>query len=281
MIEIANLQFGYKRKTPLFNSMELTFEPGIIYGLLGRNGAGKTSLLKIIAGLLFPKLGKCSCRGVDTAKRIPGVLEEIFMLPEVSYLPPVKITEFIEIYSPFYSRYKHESFLDYLEKFELSLNENISNISYGQKKKLAIAFAFSVDSRVLLLDEPTNGLDIPAKSAFRKIVSSFMSPEKSLIVSTHQIRDMKNLIEQILIIENGGIIFNHNISEIESNLSVSIQQNLPEVEEVVYFEKVFSGYSVLSRKSDNDCTDIDLEFLFNAVLTKSKEINNLMAGEEK
>lgn len=277
MIEITNLTFGYKKKPELFRGTELSFVPGRIYGVLGKNGAGKTTLLKLIAGLLFPQKGKCIYNNFNVSLRKPEVLSEFYFLPEVSFLPSVKITEFLEMYAPFYTGFNKEAFSLYLESFELNRGEVISNLSYGEKKKLALAFAFAVKSRVLLLDEPTNGLDIPAKSAFRKIISSQVTDEKVIIISTHQIKDMKNIIDQIMIIEEGDIIFDQNISDIENRLAIVQQHDAPNEDEALYYENVFGGCYALVENDEQNGTDMDLEFLFNAVIANSGKINQLFS----
>lgn len=277
MLEISGLSFGYRTAMPIFRNLGLGFTPGVIYGLLGKNGAGKTTLLKLLSGLLFPDSGKCLFDGRSVAERRPETLKDFYFLPEVSYLPPLSIARFAQIYSPFYPQFDPAWFEKCLEMFELNKYEKIQNLSYGEKKKLSLAFAFSANTRVILLDEPTNGLDIPSKSAFRKIIASAVTADKILIASTHQVKDMKNIIDQVLIIEAGKIIFNRNISEIENRLSVVKFQSGNPPENSLFYEKEFSGGTALVEKTDDSEADIDFEFLFNAVTTNSGLINNVFS----
>lgn len=281
MIEITDLTFGYKMKPELFRGTELSFVPGRIYGVLGKNGAGKTSLLKLISGLLKPKKGECLYDGVNITGRTPSLLSDFYLLPETSFLPPVRIKEFIEMYSVFYPAFSRNQFADYLEKFELAFDEKITSFSYGQRKKLSIAFAFASNTRVLLLDEPTNGLDIPAKSSFRKIISSAVTDDKIIIVSTHQVKDVKNIIDRIIILENGKVIFNHDVMDIESKLTIVQDRYQPTGDDIVYCENLLGGYFALAENKDDNPADIDFEFLFNAVIANSKKINQILyAGVE-
>jgi len=279
MINISNLNFGYKKKNLLFNNLNLVLTPGNIYGLLGKNGAGKTTLLKLISGLLYPQTGVCTIDGEKTAGRDPDLLREIFFLPEISFLPPVKIKEYLEIYSPFYPRFDKKKFYEYMKKLEIKANGKITNLSYGQRKKFSIAFALAAETKLILLDEPTNGLDIPAKSVFRKLVASSISEEKLFVISTHQVRDMKHLIDPIIILDNGEVIFNRQISEIEQKLSLTLQREEPDKDEILYYENTLGGYAVLSKNNDGEDNDIDTELLFNAVVDKSEKVRALFNAE--
>src|SRR6218665_905228 len=108
MLTIQNLSFGYNRKKTVFNNLSLTLKQGNIYGLLGRNGAGKSSLLRLMAGLLFPKEGSCQFNGIDTHNRSIAVLENLYFLPEEFHTPTITIAEFVSINSPFYPKFNHE-----------------------------------------------------------------------------------------------------------------------------------------------------------------------------
>ncbi len=279
MIQISNLNFGYKKGDLLFNNLNLTLMPGNIYGLLGKNGAGKTTLLKLISGLLFPKNGECRYNGEKTLGRQPEILNEIFFLPENSFLPPVKVKEYLEIYAPFYPRFNYERFYSFLKDFEIEHAPKLTSYSYGQRKKFSVAFALAAETRVILLDEPTNGLDIPAKSIYRKLVASSVSEEKIFVVSTHQVRDMKHLIDPILILEKGEIIFNQQISQIEEKLSLEFRHEEPGKDEALYYENTLGGYAVILENKNGAENEIDIELLFNAVISKNEKIKDLFKAE--
>src|SRR6186713_469867 len=189
MISIQNLSFSYRKNKPLFEGLNLQLEAGHIYGLLGKNGAGKSSLLKQMAGLLFPQAGACKVMGYEARYRQPGFLSNLFMVPEEFYLPQVSIKSYLKTYAPFYPDFDNKAFNTYLTEFQIPLDQRLTEMSYGQKKKVLISFALAANTKVLIMDEPTNGLDIPSKSQFRKVIAAAVSDEKCIVISTHQVRD--------------------------------------------------------------------------------------------
>jgi ABC-2 type transport system ATP-binding protein len=272
MIHIENLSFGYKKKKLLFDDLNLQIPMGNIYGLLGRNGAGKTTLLKQILGLLFPAKGKCLIFEKPAGDRLPAILSDIYFIPEEFVLPSVRMETFVQVHAPFYPGFSDEMFNKYLTEFEINDNSKLNTLSYGQKKKFLIAFGLATQTRLLLLDEPTNGLDIPSKSQFRKIIASSMTEERGIIISTHQVRDLASLIDHIVILESGKIIFNHGVEEISSKLAFVQTKDLTGLE-VLYKEDVLGGSAVMCRKNGEE-TDIDLELLFNGVVSNTAQVMN-------
>jgi len=274
MIEIKNLSFAYKREK-LFSDLNLSLTPGGICGLLGKNGAGKTTLLKLMSGLLFPQGGNISIMGKNPSKRPVDFLQELIFLPEVFDLPPVTPEHYKMLYSPFYPRFSAERFNSFLEQFEITGKKKLSTFSYGQKKKFIIAFGLATNGRLMLLDEPTNGLDIPSKSQFRKAVASCLEDDRIFIISTHQARDLESLIDPIIILDEGKIIFNQSNEEISSRLKVSYRSGPPEQEEALFSEKTFEGYTVVMENHDHEDSHIDLETLFNTVVNNTAKISSL------
>src|SRR6056297_3966643 len=119
MVNIQHLDFSYPKKQPLFEELSMELQPGNIYGLLGENGAGKTSLLKLIAGLLYPQTGVCLVHNYEASKRVPQMLSEIYMIPEEFYFPSIYIEEFVKINSAFYPKFSYEQFLEYMQAFNM------------------------------------------------------------------------------------------------------------------------------------------------------------------
>jgi ABC-2 type transport system ATP-binding protein len=269
MIEIKNLNFAYSKKLLLFDKLNCSIQPGNVYGLLGRNGAGKTTLLKIISGLLFPSSGKCEINDFPANRRNPRSLAEVYFIPEDFELPEVSIIDFANLYSPFYPNYCHASFLEYLNKFGLDTSKKIKKLSFGQKKMVIISFGLALNTKYLIMDEPTNGLDIPSKSIFRKLIAEAISPERSFIISTHQARDLEQLIDPILILEKGKIIFNKSYEEIQETLHFTTVSS-QETKGYIYGEKTINGYKAIIENSDQSFSQPNLELLFNAVITNTK-----------
>lgn len=276
-IEIKNLSFGYTREL-LFSKLDLNLHGGNIYGLLGKNGAGKTTLLKLICGLRFAQDGICSVLGYPPQKRPAGLLEDIYFLPEEFYVPPIGAELYQQIYAPFYPRFDAAAFQEYQREFELELGKKLSEYSYGQKKKFLLAFGLATRCRLLLLDEPTNGLDIPSKSQFRKLLARAGDEGRIILISTHQVRDMENLIDPIIILDEGTIIFQQPVYEVTRRLHVALETAQPAARGVLYSDKTLGGYVVVRENSSGEETQIDLETLFNTVIANRERIQGVFAA---
>lgn len=274
MISIQNLSFAYRKK-PVFDGLNLQFEAGHVYGLLGKNGTGKSSLLRNIAGLLFPQKGSITVNGHTPFKRLPVFLEDIFMVPEEFYLPDIPVADFIRRYAPFYPRFSEDRFRNYISVFEIPADSTLQNMSYGQKKKVLISFALATNARVLLMDEPTNGLDIMSKSQFRKILAEALDEERCIIVSTHQVKDLENLIDRITVIDEGKILFDENIEEITRRLTFRFSYDREEAATAFYSESSLAGTLIVAPNTSGEESKLDLELLYKAIVTNSDKITKL------
>lgn len=275
MISIQNLSFSYRKNKPLFEHLELQLEAGHIYGLLGKNGAGKSSLLKHMAGLLFPQGGSCKVLGFDTFRRQPAFLRELFMVPEEFYLPQVHIKQYLTTYAPFYPDFDKKAFNNYLEEFHIPLDQRMTEMSYGQKKKVLISFALATNTKALIMDEPTNGLDIPSKSQFRKVIAAAVSDEKCIVISTHQVRDLDNLIDSIVIIDGHKIIFRQDVGSVTDRLCFKTVSSIEDAGKVLFADSSLRGHTVITENDGMEHSRIDMELLFNAVLEKPEQITQI------
>jgi ABC-2 type transport system ATP-binding protein len=274
MITIQNLHFAYQKK-PVFKGLTLQLAPGHIYGLLGKNGTGKSTLLRSIAGLLSPDQGKIEVLGYTPFERKPAFLQEIFMVPEEFYLPNVKMGHLIKYHAPFYPKFNLAEFEKYITDFEIPLDATLQNMSYGQKKKVLISFGLASNASMILMDEPTNGLDIMSKSQFRKVMAGVMDSNKCIIISTHQVKDLENLIDRVTIIDEGKILFDQNIDTIGNKLSFRISFDAAEAEQAIYCESSLRGNAIISPNIEKEESKIDLELLYKAILLKGKSIENI------
>lgn len=275
MINIQSLTFSYRKNKPLFENLQLRLEAGHIYGLLGKNGAGKSTLLKQMAGLLFPDSGTCEVMGFASAKRQPAFLREIFLVPEEFYLPKVSIKTYVNTYAPFYPNFDEGAFFKYLKEFEIPRDQKLTEMSYGQKKKVLISFALATNTKVLIMDEPTNGLDIPSKSQFRKVIAAAVSEDKCIVISTHQVRDLDNLIDSIVIIDGHKIIFREDVQTVTDKLSFKTVSRVEETTGVLFADSNLRGHTIITRNAGNEQSKIDMELLFNAILTNHKPIQEI------
>lgn len=265
MIELQNLSFGYTKKKLLYKDLSLNLEAGSIYGLLGKNGAGKSTLLKNMIGLLFPTNGAIHVNGFIPAKRLPSFLETIYFIPEEVYVPPLSIERYMKLFSPFYPAFDKTKFIEYLDHLDVKDKGKLNTLSFGQQKKFIIAFALACNTRILLLDEPTNGLDIPSKIRFRKLISSVFTEDKMIFISTHQIRDLDNLIDKVIIVDNGELLLNASIDNISEKLIFKTVPAITDHTHILYAEESLKGFTVVARNINNEDSKVNLEHLFNAI----------------
>ncbi|GAB4038583.1 ABC transporter ATP-binding protein [Spirosoma gilvum] len=275
MIKLTNLTFGYTPKKRIFRQLNLTLHPGTLYGLLGKNGAGKSSLLRLMGGMLYPEAGNVLVAGFEPAKRQAAFLQEIYFIPEEIYLPSVSLQRYIDRMGPFYPNFSEAQFRRYLTEFDVPQDHKLTAMSYGQKKKVIISFALATNTRVLIMDEPTNGLDIPSKSQFRKIVASALAPDRLMLISTHQVRDLDNLIDAVIVVDDSEILLNHSLTQIADRLLFHTVSSLDQSERVLYAEPSLRGQAVVLENLTQENSKVDLERLFNTVLSNRERIKTL------
>lgn len=273
MIKISNLTFGYGKKK-LFQNLNLQMQEGHIYGLLGKNGAGKSTLLKNIAGLVFPQKGICEVNGFNAAKRLPAFLQDLFFIPEEVYMPALTVKQFVKSTGHFYPGFDEKQFDQMLAEFDVPNDSLLNKLSFGQQKKVMIAFGLSTNTSLLIMDEPTNGLDIPSKSQFRKIIASALTENRCIVISTHQIRDLDNLIDTILVVHNQQIVLNRSLDEISERLEFSTTSTAGT--DVLYAEDSVRGMNTITRNMDGSYSKVDMELLFNAIINNDQTITEIL-----
>ena len=162
MLQIKDLFCGYGDITVL---RDINFEigQGETLALVGSNGAGKTTMLKIMLGLIRPDEGDLQVAGHNPTKRSAAFNAQYFYVPEDPFFPNGTLKKFIQCYAPFYPNFSLEKFFSLLKEFEIDRSMSFKSVSFGQKKKAYIAFAIACQTPIIVMDEPTNGLDIPSK----------------------------------------------------------------------------------------------------------------------
>jgi len=282
MIELNELKFGYKKNKLVIDNINLNIEKGYIHGLLGKNGTGKTTLLKLISGLLFPDEGKVNVMGFEPKKREVGFLSNLFFLPEEFNNYKMTIASYANTHSCFYPKFSQEDFVSYLEDFEITeLKHKMEALSYGTKKKVLIAFGLATHTDLIIMDEPTNGLDIPSKAQFRKIILRAMNDDTAIIISTHQVRDLHNLIDSIVIMDEGKILLNASNQEITSKLYFGVSESEISQEDVLFSDDTIRGLEIVKENKENIESNLDIELLFNAVFSNKKRIKELFNQNNK
>lgn len=270
MIAVQNLNFSYKKNKPIFRNLNLHLHAGHIYGLLGKNGAGKSTLLKNMVGLIYSDSGEIRILGEDVKQRNPSLLREICFIQEELYLPNVSVEDFIKATACFYPNFDKEYFYELFREFHIPTNQKLGGMSYGQKKKFVIAFGLATNTKIVVMDEPTNGLDIPSKAQFRKILAGAMRADRVFIISTHQVRDLENLIDAVIVLDQHQIVLNESIESISNCLH--FKRVLDLTPDILYAEKGIGGYNAISSNVDYEDSRVDLELLFNATIEKGENI---------
>ena len=280
MFTINQLSFGYNKRTGnLFQDFSLDLNAGNVYGLLGKNGAGKSTLIYLMTGLLTPQAGEVLFDGENVRNRLPKTMSDIFLVPEEFELPNLTLEKYVDINATFYPRFSMEDMQRYLDIFEMGgmMDVKLNSLSMGQKKKVFMAFAFATNTRALIMDEPTNGLDIPSKSQFRKLVTTGMSDDKMMLISTHQVRDISDILDHVTIIDQSKVLLNTGFADVMSRLAF---RPMREGDQPIFEQQTAMGSLVAVPARDGEETKVDLEMLFNATLQNPEAINQLFTTQK-
>ena len=275
MLKVEDMAFSYRRNEYLLNKVNFEITPGGVYGLLGKNGSGKSTLLYLMTGLMYPQIGTITINGIPARKRTPELLSNIYLLPEEFDLPEVSIDVYIKNNAKFYPNFSQEQFDNYLQIFELPVVKKLSQYSMGQKKKFIVSFALATNVPLLFMDEPTNGMDIPSKSQFRKVIALGMSDERSIIISTHQVRDLESMIDRVLLLHDNTMILNESVIDIARKLEFIRTTSKDDLQGCIYSTFTPDGFVGVRPNMNDVDTTVDLETLFNSVVTNPLAIKQL------
>ena len=267
MIEVKNLSFHYQgSKHQVFSGFNLTLGEGKVHGLLGRNGTGKSTLLYLIAGLLAPCEGSVTFDGKESRRRSPSMLSQLFLVPEEYAMPQMSFRQFAAQMRAFYPTFNDDLLARCLRDFEMPAEPNLRELSMGQKKKVYMSFAIAAGTRLLMMDEPTNGLDIPSRSLFRKVVASYMDDSRTLIISTHQVHDVEQLLDHVLFLSERSLLMDTSMADITERFAFEVRTPQEMDDTVIYAEPSLQGNMVMARRQEGQPeTLVNLELLFNAV----------------
>lgn len=268
MIEIKDLAFSYG-KTPVLKSITTTLEEGRIYGLLGENGVGKTTLLTLLCGLKKVCSGSITTDGENPFDRTPTLLQNQFYLPDEVIPVAMKAECFAKERGAFWPNYDHSMFLEIMKEFENDPAKKMNQMSAGQLKKTYISLALACGCKYIFMDEPTNGLDIPSKTQFRSAIMKYTSDDSTIVISTHQVRDLENIIDPIIILDRQDVLLNATVEEITGRLYFDYGTQLHP--ESLYSEQLPGGFIQVYPNTTGEDSKINVEALFNAV-HKNKEL---------
>ena len=272
MLKINDLAFSYSgNNCKVFNDFSLEFEKGAVYGLLGKNGTGKSTLLYLITGLLHPQQGTVLFKGEEVRRRLPSTLSDMYIVPEEFELPSMTMKQYVKLNAPFYPNFSEEQLKQNLALFDFDENIRLGDLSMGQKKKAYMCFALAANTSLLVMDEPTNGLDIPSKSEFRRLIASNMSDEKTIIISTHQVRDIDSLLDHIVIIDQSSVLLNASNADICRRLLFTELPMSEPTDGALYVQPSVSGNSAILPNEYDEESRMNLVLLFNGVLAEREK----------
>ena len=241
MIEIRNLDFMYK-KSPVFS----------------------------------PSQGSVYIDGATSYDRHPDMLQRIVFLPDEVTLPDGKTPQqFVDELAPFYPNYAWGTFLHLMEELEVDPNRKFKEMSFGQQKKSLIAATLSLGTDYVLFDEPTNGLDIPSKAQFRQILSRRFEERNTIIISTHQVKDVENLIDPIVILSNSGVLLDASVERIQQKLF--FEYGGEKRDDALYSEMQPGGWMNVIPNQSGEESQLNIEALFNAVLRNKNTVRELFS----
>jgi ABC-2 type transport system ATP-binding protein len=278
VIRIENLSFEY-RKAKLYSQFNLSLTAPGVYGVFGRNGSGKSTLLKLLSGLLFAQKGSINVLGFSPQKRHPDFLAQLYIVPEEFHLPNLSATQLANTQSVFYPKFSRAAFSEYLTIFEVAEDQNFDNMSLGQKKKAAMAFALATFTPILLLDEPTNGLDIMGRDQFKMIMLRPEQRERMVLISTHQAHDLERIMSHILFIDSATLALSATMQELSDALKmgvVSHAQDLANVPGLIYQESMGEQFAYVAANTSNTPSPVHLELLYKALSLQKNGILNVL-----
>lgn len=275
MLKVEEMAFSYRRNEYLLNKINFEITPGGVYGLLGKNGSGKSTLLYLMTGLMFPHIGTVTIDGIPAGKRLPQTMQNLYLLPEEYDLPAVSIERYVKNNASFYPMFNREQFDNFLQIFELPQVKDLSQYSMGQKKKFLVSFALATNTPLLFMDEPTNGLDIPSKSQFRKAIALGMSDERSIIISTHQVRDLESMIDRVLVLHDNSIMLNESVMRIADKMEFVRTTSKEDLQGCIYSTFTPQGFVGVRPNVDGVDSLVDLEVLFNSIITNPDVVKSL------
>ena len=274
MIVISNLEFSYGQ-VPVLKNISMKLEEGKIYGLLGENGVVKTTLLTLLCGLKKPQKGSIDIDGYNPYDRKPSFLADQYYLSDEVAAVNMKAIDYARNYGKFWEKFDMSKFLEIMKVFENDPEQKMNKMSCGQLKKTWISFALACNTRYIFMDEPTNGLDIPSKAQFRKAVTKYTSEDSTLVISTHQVRDLENIIDPIIILDRQDVLLNATVEEISEKLYFDYSNE--KIEGALYSEMTPGGCVQVLVNTGSEESKVNIEALFNTVHLHKELVKGMFA----
>lgn len=227
ILECSGLSKQYTSGCYALNNLNLSLERGQIIGLLGPNGSGKTTFIKLINDLLTPTSGQILIDG-----KLPGVDTKamISYLPERTHLDQtMKIKDLIKYFADFYEDFRAERAFTMLKDLNIDQNARLKNLSKGTKEKVQLILVMSRDAKLYILDEPIGGVDPTARDYILHTILNNYNEEATILLSTHLIHDIESILDQVIFIRQGQLVLNASVDEIRMEQGKSVDSLFREV----------------------------------------------------
>lgn len=226
MIDVINISKKYG-KIHALKDVSFQIKEGKIIGIFGINGVGKSTILKSIAGVIRLDKGKILIDGEEINSNL---YNKIAFVPDVdTYFPHLTIKESFSFMNEFYKNWDNEKAYSMLKIFNLTDDKIISDLSKGNRARVKIILGFAQNAKYILLDEPFSGIDIFKREEFIQAMIQYISPQQSVIITTHEIYEIEEIVDEVIILHKGEIAFNFNVKEVRQNENKSIVDKMREV----------------------------------------------------
>jgi len=226
LIRLESLYKSYGKKPALFN-VNLSLESGKIVGLLGPNGSGKTTLIKILNGLLTASSGTVLFEGEPIGVNSKS---KIAYLPDNIYLNTwMTVRQIVSFFADFYADFRTELAYEMLYKLDISPDQKLKTLSKGNKEKVCLILTMSRNAKLYVLDEPIAGVDPAARDYVISTIINNYNPDASVLISTHLIADIEQVLDEVIFIKNGSIVLHKSVDEVREENGVSVDEHFREV----------------------------------------------------
>ncbi len=221
VLEVKNITKSYKKNFPVLMDLNISIESGKIVGLLGPNGCGKSTLIKLISGILQADKGEILVNGEKVGENTAAMVS---YLPERPYFnPQQKVSELIKFFAEFYEDFRIDVAEKLLADLGINANKKIASLSKGNKEKVQLILVMARNAKLYLLDEPIAGVDPAARDYILSTIVSNYNPDASIIITTHLISDVEQVLDDFMFITYGGrIVLSGNAEEVRNERGMSL-----------------------------------------------------------
>ncbi|WP_375748523.1 ATP-binding cassette domain-containing protein [Vibrio sp. HN007] len=213
VISISNLHHSYGQKK-IYEGLNLEIEPRTIFGLLGKNGVGKSTLINLLMGYLKPQKGECLIFGEPANYLSPETRARIALLYEgfISY-DTMSIEQVEKFFSSFYPKWQKRYFIELIDLMDVSMHQPLSSLSFGQKSQVILGLLLAQDADLLILDDYSMGLDAGYRRLFVDYLGDYLNgTNKTVLITTHVMSDLESLVDQIAIVDRSTTVFQSSMS---------------------------------------------------------------------